>query len=161
MKFDLIKSLLASLMIAVSAYSNAADPVPLTNSQMDLVSAGAYSQVYGEASADSGMVSVDTTTQGKVNPNGMEMSKSKVVVKAEGSGIEGYAAGQSGDENVATFGEGGAAADQGRLRIVVKTKVRTKSDGTSVSKTTVKSKVMSPAAGVKIVTRSTNVARSS
>lgn len=160
MKYLWMKPLAAAFLLAGSAYSYSAEAVLLTESQMDFVSAGTYSGVYGAASADSGFVQVDTRSQGSLNSNGTQVAKSKVVVKGKGTGLEGYAYGESGDDQVATTGEGAAATDQGRIRIMVKTKVKTKSDGTSISKTVVKSKAIDSATGAKTASKSTNYARS-
>jgi hypothetical protein len=159
MKQNWMKPLVTALLLAGSAYSYSAESLLLTDGELDSISAGGYSEVYGEATADSGTVNVNTTSQGTIKPNGTQVAKSKVVVKAKGSGLEGYAYGESGDENVVTNGEGAAAVDQGRIAIVVKTKVKTKADGTSVSKTVVKSKAVDATTGVKVVSKSVNVAK--
>lgn len=160
MKFQSLKSLAAVFLLAGATYSHATEPLLLTESEMDSISAGTYSEVYGAATADSGSVMVKTNSQANIKPNGTQTAKSRVFVNGKGTGLEGYAYGESGDEQVVTTGEGAAATDQGRIRIIVRTKVKTKADGTSVSRTTTRSVASDKTTGARIVSTSTNHAQS-
>ena len=157
MHMSLKSVLLSACLLAGTAH--AAEPLVLNDVEMDSISAAGYSYVYGEAYAGDGTVSGDSHTTGSANPKGASVSRSRVVVKARGSDLQGYAEGGSGDGNVETAGYGAAAVDEGRLVIRVKTKVRTKSNGEVISRTDVKVKAKSKEGG-STTSKHTSYARS-
>lgn len=106
-----------------------AEPVMLTDGQMDQISAGGqYSIVSGGGFAESGTVAVQAHTSAMAT-HGFTLTRAVLMVKAAGSGLSAYGMGESGAGNAVAGVYGYATADQGKLKIMVRTSSMLRPDG--------------------------------
>lgn len=131
------RALFATLLSSTLGIAYAA-PTPLTDREMDQISAGGqYSYVEGGGSVDSGVVTVDAKTQAKEKPNGTTVTKAVLKVKAVGTDANAAGYGESGADGVVSNGYGEGAVDEGKVVVRVKTVSKVQADGDVITKTKV------------------------
>lgn len=134
-----IKITLASVSLAFTGtLASASEMNVLSDAQLDAISAGAqHSIVSGAGYAEAGTVSVNANAKSISKSNGGSMTKADVKVIAVGTGIGGFAIGESaaGQELSGAIGE--AVVDQGRLTIRIKTMSKVNGNGAESTKTKV------------------------
>jgi len=136
------KTLLASALLCTACLSQAA-PRPLTDLQMDQISAGGqYSIVAGGGTADVGTVDVQANSQSIEKANGATVTKAKLKVVALGSGLDAYGGGESAADGAVSSVYDDASVDQGKIVIKVKTMSKVKANGEVVTKSKIKVKVV-------------------
>lgn len=115
-------TLMASVLASASALAVAREAVVLNDGQLDAVTAGVqYSMVHGTSYADAGTVEVRTSAGTVSYSEHYSKTKAMVKVKGTGSGLVALASGESGAGTEYSGAFGVAVADQGKVRIHIKT----------------------------------------
>lgn len=109
-----------------------AEPVVLSDSQLDQISAGAqYSVVSGGGFAESGIVMAQASTRA-MEKHGITMTMAVLKVKATGTGLSAFGMGESGVGNAVSGVYGYASSPQGKIKIQVVTGSLLRPDGSGV-----------------------------
>lgn len=123
-----------AVALSLAAGAAAAAPISLSDKDLDQISAGGqYSIVAGGGSADIGTVEAAARTKAN-GGSGASLTKADLKVVAVGEGLEVYGAGESGAGGQVSGGYGAGAADDGRLRLRIKTMAVTKGNGDTMTK---------------------------
>lgn len=140
MKCAFVTQLVMAATLALGIGLAHASPSALTDAQMDQVSAGGqYSIVEGGGFAEAGTVNIRAATKA-AEINGSTMTKASLKIKVVGTGLHAFGFGESGAGNVVSSVYGAASADQGKLKIHVKTMSKVRQDGTGITWSMIKVK---------------------
>ena len=127
---------LAAGVMALAALPAHGAGLQLSDAQMDSISAGEqYSVVAGAGTADVGTVAVTTRVGTRSTPGGVNMTKGKVTVLAEGSGLQALAYGESGANGEVSTNLVYASSPSGTIKITLSTVSLVTPSGQSMTKT--------------------------